>query len=357
MMKPSFFFGVLTLTSAVTAQGATYTLTSGLSGQAFLDAFEWQAIPDPTNGDVNYVNQTMAEADGLYSITGSSVILRADDTTVLSGTGPGRNSFRLESLDQYTTHVAMQVSRCFDIAHMPEGCGTWPAVCEFLGEVDIVEGVNDQSPNQSTLHTSASKWSDSITCTSSSCPDCTLPTARTMTGMSLGTDCDVYDTNNSGCGVALADGNSFGPGFNSIGGGWYAIERSATYISIYFWERGSSTVPSQVSSPGSTVDTSTWGEPVAYFPSTDCDFSTHFGPHNIIINLTFCGDWAGNSAVYAASGCPSTCTGERHKVDTIFGRYPETHRDRLTNATDYVNANPMAFTGAYFEFNALNIYQ
>ena len=38
----------------------------------------------------------------------------------------------------------------------------------------------------------------------------------------------------------------------------YAVERSSTYISIYFWERGSSSVPSQVKSPGGTVDTSTW---------------------------------------------------------------------------------------------------
>lgn len=27
---------------------------------------------------------------------------------------------------------------------------------------------------------------------------------------------------------------------------------------------------------------------MAYFPDTKCDFLTHFGPHNIIINLTFC---------------------------------------------------------------------
>lgn len=43
---------------------------------------------------------------------------------------------------------------------MPQGCGTWPAVWELGpdwpadGEIDIVEGVNDVVPNQSTLHTS-----------------------------------------------------------------------------------------------------------------------------------------------------------------------------------------------------------
>lgn len=57
---------------------------------------------------------------------------------------------------------------------MPEGCGTWPAAWETLesdwpnsGEVDIVEGVNNETPNQSTLHTSAG---------------CTMPGGGAMTG-------------------------------------------------------------------------------------------------------------------------------------------------------------------------------
>jgi beta-glucanase (GH16 family) len=45
---------------------------------------------------------------------------------------------------------------------MPEGCGSWPAFWEVredgwptYGELDIVEGVNNISPNAATLHTSA----------------------------------------------------------------------------------------------------------------------------------------------------------------------------------------------------------
>ena len=45
---------------------------------------------------------------------------------------------------------------------MPQGCGTWPAIWEVredgwpnYGEVDILEGVNDVSPNSVTLHTTA----------------------------------------------------------------------------------------------------------------------------------------------------------------------------------------------------------
>ncbi|KAJ6534325.1 hypothetical protein B0H19DRAFT_1241464 [Mycena capillaripes] len=101
-------------------------------------------------------------------------ILRADHTTVLDPAGAGKNSVRLSSKNTYSTHVAV-----FDIAHMPQGCGTWPAVWEtggvwpagvsillpvatYLpllilydqGETDILEGVNDQGSDQSTLHTS-----------------------------------------------------------------------------------------------------------------------------------------------------------------------------------------------------------
>ncbi|KAF8432247.1 2 beta-glucan [Boletus edulis BED1] len=312
-MKSSFLAFVVLVVSGY-AEATTYSRTASLSGQSFLNAFSWQSIADPTNGRVNYLSQSAAQSAGLYSVSGNTVTLRADHTTVLSPSGAGRNSFRIMSNNQYSTHVAI-----FDIGHMPEGCGTWPAVFGANwpneGEIDIVEGVNNKVPNQSTLHTSA---------------NCATPLSRLMTGTSVGNDCDVYTSGNTGCGVHLADGNSFGPNFNNVGGGWYAIERSSTYISIWFWERGSASIPSQVKYPGGTVDTSTWGTPAALFPSTNCDFSSHLGPMNIIINLTFCGDWAG--AVYSSDGCPSTCV-------------------------DYVNNNPSAFANAYFEFNALNIYQ
>ncbi|KIM55449.1 glycoside hydrolase family 16 protein [Scleroderma citrinum Foug A] len=301
---------------ASTVSADTYSLSSKLVGQGFLNAFSWQAITDPTHGRVNYVTQATAQAGGLVSVSGNQVTLRADSTTVLSSSGPGRNSFRIQSNAQYTTHVAV-----FDIAHMPQGCGTWPAVFgenwPNQGEVDIVEGVNNQSPNLSSLHTNA---------------NCTMPASRSMTGTSVGMNCDVYETNNSGCGVDINDNNSFGPPFNGIGGGWYAIERTSSFVKIFFWERGSSSVPTDVRYPTSFVITDGWGTPAVYFPNTNCDLSTHLGSHNIIINLTFCGDWAGNSAVYSASGCPSDCI-------------------------DYVDQNPGAFSDAYFTFNSLNIYE
>ncbi|KAH7883471.1 glycoside hydrolase family 16 protein [Phlebopus sp. FC_14] len=320
-MRSRIFFGCLTiLLAGQVASGSVYSRSSCLTGQSFLDAFTWQTIVDPNYGRVNYVDETTARSSGLVSVSANQVTLRADSKKTLNATGPGRDAFRLSSNAQYTTHIAI-----FDIAHMPQGCGTWPAVSfqelgadwPNQGEIDIVEGVNNQSPNLSSLHTGA---------------NCTMPSSRTMTGTSQGTNCDVNETNNSGCGVTINDTRSFGPAFNAAGGGWYAIERTSSFIKIYFWERRSTSVPRDVSNPGSTIDTSNWacGEPAAYFPDTDCDFATHLGPHNIMIDLDFCGAWAGNSAVYAASDCPSTY---------------------------YVNQNPSAFQQAYFTFNSLNIYE
>lgn len=305
---------------ANTVAAGTYSITSNLVGQKLLNAFSWQELSDPSHGRVNYVSASTAQSSGLVSVSGNQVTLRADSTNYLDPSGPGRNSFRLESYDQYTTHVAV-----FDIAHMPEGCGTWPALWEdganwpSEGEVDIIEGVNNQGPNLSSFHTGGG--------------GCSMPKSRSMTGTPKGSlDCDVNDTNDTGCSVATNDPSSFGPPFNGIGGGWYAIERNPSFIKIYFWERGSSSVPGDVKHPGSSVKTDNWGTPTAYYPSTNCDFSSHLGPHNIIINLTFCGDWAGDSGVWASSGCPSTCV-------------------------DFVNNNPSAFDSTYFTFNSINIYE
>ncbi|KAJ7668207.1 glycoside hydrolase family 16 protein [Mycena rosella] len=286
----ALFFGVSSALAAV------YQNTENIVGAGFYNSFNFEAIPDPTAGRVNYVDQATATSTNLTFASGDKFVLRADDTTVLDPSSAGRNSVRLQSKNAYSTHVAV-----FDIAHMPQGCGTWPAVWEtggawpYGGETDILEGVNDQGTDQSTLHTA---------------PGCTMPDSRPETG--------------------LAEATSYGPAFNANGGGWYAMERTSDFIYVWFWARGDSSVPSDVAAGGSTVDTQFWGTPSAAFPDTSCDIGA-FVAHNIIINLTFCGAWAGDASVYASSGCPSTCD-------------------------DFVNNNPSAFSDAFFEFNAINVY-
>ncbi|KAG2074811.1 glycoside hydrolase family 16 protein [Suillus decipiens] len=301
--------------------GGIYTLDECVSGEGFYDSFNFENIIDPTNGRVMYVDRTTAQNLNLTYATSDTFILRADHTTVLNANDTGRNSVRIRSNNQYYQHVVV-----FDIQHIPEGCGTWPAIWETKesdwpasGEVDILEGVNNVVPNQSTLHTSH---------------NCSMPNNTIQSGTLITTNCDASVAYNVGCAVKLTeDMNSFGPAFNNIGGGWYAMERTLHYIKVWFWERCDPFVPLDVRTGAWIIDTDTWGIPAANFPNnTECDIQSHFGGNNIIINLTFCGDWAGNAAVYNASGCPLDCV-------------------------TYVDNNPSAFTNAYFEISSMNIYK
>jgi len=201
-------------------------------------------------------------------------------------------SVRLESTATYETAVMV-----FDVRHMPQGCGTWPAVWTCVpsisiskaiplfthmylsfslgedwpnnGEVDILEGVNDISPNAATLHTNSG---------------CTMPDDRAQTGLPVQSNCDVAATGNSGCGVQTTEPNSYGPGFNSNGGGYYAMERTDEAISVWFWPRGSEGIPEGVTGGAQSVDTANWGTPSAFFPNTSCDIASKFGAHKILIN-------------------------------------------------------------------------
>ncbi len=69
--------------------------------------------------------------------------------------GP-RKSVRLEGFKRFNRGLFI-----LDVRHMPAGCATWPAFWltdepnwPINGEIDILEGVNDQSIAKTALHTS-----------------------------------------------------------------------------------------------------------------------------------------------------------------------------------------------------------
>lgn len=208
------------------------------------------------------MSQATAQSLNLTYASGNTLILRADHTTKLSASGPGRNSVRIQSNKAYTTHVAVYAPLLpslravlinfpyrFDIRHMPQGCGTWPAAWETDGsnwpnggEVDIVEGVNDQSPNTISLHTGA---------------NCNMPASRAMTGTASVNNCDVNTDGNSGCGVHAPTAQSYGPSFNAGGGGFYAMERTNSFIKVWFFPRNSN-IPSDMKSGASSINTDNW---------------------------------------------------------------------------------------------------
>jgi hypothetical protein len=120
--------------------GTVYNLVDDITGNNFLSAFEHQDFPDPTHGRVcvnpmcysrsfayrstnrQYVDQPTATQNNLTFVSQNTIIMRADSTKTLDPSGPGRMSIRVQSLKQYTTHVAV-----FDVRHIPEGCSTWPS--------------------------------------------------------------------------------------------------------------------------------------------------------------------------------------------------------------------------------------
>jgi hypothetical protein len=95
--------------------------------------------------------------------------------------------------------------------------------------------------------------------------------------------------NQPGCGVTYRDKQSYGPTFNKVGGGYYVLERTDTDIKMWFFLRNG-WAPDSVKNPTDTIDTSSFPTPNAWFPNTQCDLNKHFAAHNIIINLTLCGE-------------------------------------------------------------------
>lgn len=63
---------------------------------------------------------------------------------------------------------------------------------------------------------------------------------------------------NAGCGVSLTEPGNYGPAFNDNGGGWYAIERAADHISIWFWARNDRRVPLQIKRGEGFVNPKEW---------------------------------------------------------------------------------------------------
>ncbi|KAF7293359.1 Glycoside hydrolase family 16 protein [Mycena kentingensis (nom. inval.)] len=318
-------------------QAGSYRRAEHIVGNDFFHAFDWDAIPDPTNGRVNYTDKATARALHLTTATKDKFILRSDATTVLDPLGPGRNSVRLVSKRAYRTHVTVH-----DIAHMPTGCGTWPAVWEFGGEwpgggeVDILEGVNDQGPNQSALHTG---------------PNCTMPAERDEfeTGTPIQIDCDATHNFNQGCVVQTPSDASYGPAFNEVGGGWYAMERTERFVKVWFWPRDSHAVPRDVRGVRGGGAYGALGYARSVLPKRQLRplrlgaAQYYHQPHPL---RRLCRQPRRLRTIRVSLNL------YRWALLPSFFDMMNMHMLRA----DFVNANPAALRHAYFEFNSVSVY-
>ncbi|KAI9662447.1 MAG: hypothetical protein M1821_008614 [Bathelium mastoideum] len=322
------------------AHAASYTLQKDYMKDEFWNNWDFQTMADPTNGTVQYVDQATAAStsmgrDPLINRNANgSYYMGADHNTTTTN---GRPSLRLQSKDSYNSGLFV-----LDLSHMPGGeCASWPAFWLLGykngqqwpagGEVDIIEGVNNQNGNDMTLHTN---------------PGCSLKNNGGFSGqMQLSKmDCGAGG-GHEGCQIADQQGGgsangtnpSFGAGFNAAGGGVYATEWLPNGFAIWFVPRSDRQRLKQIKSD--TPDPSTWGKPLALFNfQPGCTMSSNFVDMKMIFDLTFCGDWAGSTDQPGYGWLANNCNAK--------GSCP-----------NFVNSQPHNFDKAFWTINSLKVFQ
>ncbi|KAI5476026.1 hypothetical protein MNV49_000498 [Pseudohyphozyma bogoriensis] len=280
---------VVTAATAVSTSPSTssnYSLVKLYAGETFFDEWTfWGNYDNLTGGSTDYVSGT---GDLAYVNSAGNAIMKVDNATEISN-GSNRGSVRIETQETYGVGSLW----IMDALHVPYGCSTWPAFWSATkswpagGEIDTFETVNLQSTNQMAV----------------------------LNG-------------NNGCTVRDIQASSAGAPFASGGGGVWATELAETGISIWFFPRDS--VPADLRNSSAMPLPATWGTPSAYYSSSSCDIPSFFSPQRLTFDIALCGDWAGNSAVFA-----ETCSGSCYN--------------------DYV-LNASAYDTAYFEVQRVAVY-
>ncbi|KAF9485088.1 hypothetical protein BDN70DRAFT_871784 [Pholiota conissans] len=285
---------------------ASFNLVKDYSGSTFFDEWDFYGSWDNlTLGDVNWLDRTNATNEKLAFVNGANnAILKVDNTTNVIWQNK-RDSIRITTQKEY----AIGTIWIADIVHMPFGCSVWPALWTKGplwpndGEIDIIEGINLMQNNQMALHTQ------------SGCSHVT-PAPANQRGTSAQLDCSI----DAGCTVLETAANSYGAGFNSAGGGVYATQFDATGVYIWFWSRAN--IPKSISSSTSTsalASIDDWGPPAASYPSgATCDIGKFFGAQSLVIDITLCGNWAGDPAIYSTQCSAQGTTGKCYD-DNVVG--------------------------------------
>jgi len=309
---------------------AKYTEKTVFAGDSFFSNFTFFTEEDPTKGAVSYQPFDAAIQAGLIGrLSNGHVYMGVDHTNQT----PKRPSVRIESKENFNRGLLLA-----DISHMPASvCGTWPAFWmlgagewPYNGEIDILEGVNDQEKNAVTLHTTQGCLIDDLNPKS---PNANVQSRsgsfaarasnnqrRAEFGFFAGDlktpDCDVAakgQSKNAGCSIHAPDTlptndsvelNSYGTPFNKNGGGIYAMESTTDGINVWFMPYNASSDLSSPLHPATVFSDpkpETWGTPIARFAGKGCNFEQKFKDLRIIFDTTFCGEWAGK--VWEEGGC------------------------------------------------------
>lgn len=296
-------------------------------GATFFDEWDFYGFWDNlTSGDVEYLNRADAFSNELVQSTSSgSTIIRVDNFTNVPFNYK-RNSIRIESKDSYDFGSLW----VFDLNHLPYGCSVWPSIWTHGedwpngGEIDIIEGINLQGRNQVALHT---------------IDGCTHQEGTNEVGWYGVKNCSTP----AGCTVQDPDARSYGAPFAAAGGGAWATQFDVAGVFIWFWTRDS--VPDNIKNGGKTLDISSWGPPMASYPSSTCEMEKYFTAQKIIIDITLCGVWAGIPSIYNAT-CKGTGPTGMCYPDNVIGpgdNYDNAYFD-INFIRTYTNSPPTTTT-------------
>ncbi|KAF1949775.1 hypothetical protein CC80DRAFT_540051 [Byssothecium circinans] len=233
------------------------------------------------HGFTTYADKDTALNSGLATTKDNKVYLGVDTTTVLNPSDPkGRTSVRLQSL--HTFGFGLLVA---DFEHVPaKGCGTRPALLARRGKKKV--GI---------------------------------------------------EAAGKGCGV-IAPSGTFGEEVNGKRGGVWAAQVEGEGVKMWYLPREN--VPEDLKREGE-VDTGTWPAPMLNFGAGDCDVKKAFRKMHRIIDITFCGEYAGNVWNGYDNGNINNC----HKHTTY---------DKCEN---FVAEKPEAFKEVYFLVNSIRTFR
>ncbi|GAA5921226.1 hypothetical protein JCM1841_001643 [Sporobolomyces salmonicolor] len=303
---------------------AEYSLVKDYSGDSFFNGWSYYGSWDNlTNGDVNFVNQSASTQLAYVNDAGNAIIKVDNTSTVLYPNK--RDTVRIQSTESYDIGSLF----VFDAVHVPYGCSVWPAMWSQAanwpagGEIDTFEAVNLMQYNEMALHTTSGCMAPNST------------TSDAYTGTLTYNNCDYEANANSGCTVLDPSTDSYGEAFATAGGGVWATELANTGIRIWFFTREK--VPSDLLSTNTSAipDPSSWGEPTAYFPSSSCNIADYFEAQHLVVDITLCGDWAGNNATLSTTGCALTTQ-------------PACYQQYVLDSSNYDTA--------YFEIPSIRVY-
>ncbi|KAK3325448.1 concanavalin A-like lectin/glucanase, partial [Apodospora peruviana] len=327
-MAPSFTkLGAAALACAVgvSAAAESYLLSDSYNSENFFSQWDYfvsnfeTGEVDPTHGFVNYQSASEAKRLGLTAVQGEEVFIGVDHAT--NGTGLGRSSVRIESKNRYNSGLFIA-----KFTHLPKPtCGAWPAFWMYGpnwpagGEVDIYEMWNHATANLITLHTGD--------------PDevgvCTVDQTEFSAFVET-SNCDneaLGQFSNQGCGAREYNGQ-----WGSETGGVYATEWQEDVIRVWSWPHNGEPADIVEGKP----DPSTWGKPHFSVDDSSCAIKTAFHDMRLVMDITFCGDAAGNPGIWGQT-C-ATSTGE-------------------AVCADYVDKNPDDFKDVFWKISYINVYQ